>query len=181
MRFLALSGSLRAGASNTAILEAAKIVAAPDVEVELYAGLGDLPAFNPDLDSGEATQLPRSAADLRDRIGRADALLISSPEYAHGIPGSLKNALDWLVGSLEFPGKPVGLLGVAGRAAFARAQLVEVLNTMSAQLVNEACVSIDLPRRDVDARAIAADPDASDALRAAITALAQSTEIVRAD
>jgi len=52
---------------------------------------------------------------------------------------------------------------------------------MSAQLVNEACVSIDLPRRDVDARAIAADPDASDALRAAITALAQSTEIVRAD
>src|SRR5262249_33937321 len=121
------------------------------------------------------------AADLRDRIGRADALLISSPEYAHGIPGSLKNALDWLVGSLEVPGKPGGLLGVAGRAAFARAQLVEALDKMSPQVGDHACVSLALPRRDVDARAIAADPDASGALRTAIAALAHSTEVERAD
>ena len=88
MHILAISGSLRAGASNTAVIEAAALIAPPDVTITLYDGLGALPHFNPDLDSPDGRQLPAIVVDLRRRIGHADGVLISSPEYAHGIPGS---------------------------------------------------------------------------------------------
>ena len=146
MHLLALSGSLRHGSSNTILLEAMVGVAPDGVAIELYTGLAELPPFNPDLDTGDERQLPPSVADLRVRIGAADGLLISTPEYAHGLPGSFKNALDWLVGSLEFPGKPVAVLMASSRAAHARAQLLEILATMSASIVGEACATIEVPR-----------------------------------
>ncbi|MEY2616468.1 MAG: hypothetical protein QOH78_2241 [Verrucomicrobiota bacterium] len=93
MRILAISGSLRSTSSNTTVLRAAQILAPPGVEVILYESLGVLPHFNPDLDGDEPPQL---VLELRSEVGLADGLLISSPEYAHGVPGSLKNALDWL-------------------------------------------------------------------------------------
>src|SRR6476661_7959485 len=146
MRFLAISGSLRAGSSNTTLLEAARLVAPSDVEVVLYEGLAVLPAFNPDLDTVEGDRLPVSVAQLRALVGSADGILICSPEYAHGIPGSLKNLLDWLVGSVEFPFKPVALLKANAHSVHAQAQLVEVLTTMNARLVAE--VTVPLPSRD---------------------------------
>src|SRR5690349_21363282 len=104
MRILAISGSLREGSSNTAVLQAAAALAPLGVEIILYDGLGRLPHFNPDLD-GENAVAP--VAEWRARLQSADGVLISSPEYAHGVPGSLKNALDWVVGSGEFVNKPV--------------------------------------------------------------------------
>src|SRR5690349_3915443 len=106
IQILAISGSLRAASSNTTVLRALAALALAGVAITLYDRLGELPYFNPDLDR-EGDTPPAVVADLRARIARADALLISSPEYAHGVPGVLKNALDWLVSSLEFPGKPV--------------------------------------------------------------------------
>ena len=100
MHLLAISGSLRAGASNTALLEAAARVAPPGVTVELYPGVAALPHFNPDLDTPDGDHLPAGAAELRALVGRADALLLSTPEYAHGLPGSFKNVVDWFVGSV---------------------------------------------------------------------------------
>ena len=94
MRFLAISGSLRLASSNTALLRAAALVAPEGVEIILYRGLGDLPHFNPDLEAAE----PPSVTEFREQVRISDGLLISSPEYAHGVPGVLKNALDWLVG-----------------------------------------------------------------------------------
>src|SRR4051812_26955392 len=90
---LAISGSLRARSSNTDVLRALKIVAAPDFSVSLYDGLGELPFFNPDLEN-EPDGLPPTVQDLRAQVSKADALVICSPEYAHGVPGALKNALD---------------------------------------------------------------------------------------
>jgi chromate reductase len=78
------------------------MLAPPNVTVQSYDELYILPAFNPDLESGD---LPESVARLRALIGLADAVIISSPEYARGMAGSLKNMLDWLVGALELPGK----------------------------------------------------------------------------
>src|SRR3954471_13584392 len=135
MRLLAISGSLRAGSSNTTLLEAAKLVAPHDVEGVLYEGVSALSAFNPDLDTIEGDRLAPAVAALRALVGSADGILICSPEYAHGIPGSLKNALDWLVGSVEFPFKPVALLKANAHSVHAQAQLVEVLTTMNARLV----------------------------------------------
>src|ERR1041385_679915 len=98
MRILAISGSLRASSSNTALLQAAAELVPEDVEVVLYEGLGDLPHFNPDLD-GE-TVAP-AVSGWRSKLRDADGVVFSVPEYAHGVPGVLKNSLDWVVGSGE--------------------------------------------------------------------------------
>src|SRR2546425_6156409 len=101
MQILAVSGSLRAVSKNTAILEAARLLAPPRVEITLYTGLDTLPHFNPDLDTPDGRSGPEAVADWRAGVAQADGLLISSPEYAHGLPGTLKNALDWLVSSVD--------------------------------------------------------------------------------
>jgi chromate reductase len=106
MRILAISGSLRASSSNTALLQAAATLATRDVEVVLYEGLGDLPHFNPDLDGAT---VPQAVSVWRSKIRDTDGALFSVPEYAHGVPGVLKNGLDWVVGIGEFVDKPVTL------------------------------------------------------------------------
>ncbi len=166
MRLLAISGSLRTVSSNTTLLRAAALLAPSSASVALYGGLGDLPHFNPDLDTDEP---PPAVSDLRRMVGEADGLLISSPEYAHGLAGSLKNALDWLVRSLEFPFKPIAIFNASPRATHALAQLHEVLVTMSACLVDEASLTLPLAGRMMDEQAIAADPTLAEPLRAAMT------------
>jgi chromate reductase, NAD(P)H dehydrogenase (quinone) len=171
IRLLAISGSLRAGASNTALLEAAALVAPANVTVDLYRSVASLPAFNPDLDQPDGAGLPTIVAELRERIGRADGLLLSSPEYAHGIPGSLKNLLDWLVGSLEFPGKPVALISGSARGTYMKAQLMEVLTTMSARIVGEAWVTIEMAGKSPDASGIADSSEMAELLRGSLSAM----------
>ncbi len=176
MQWLAISGSLRAGGSNTALLAAAALVAPPGVAVTLYDQLAALPHFNPDLDTVDGHGLPPAVADLRARVGRSDGLLVSTPEYAHGIPGSFKNALDWLVGSVEFPGKPVAVLGTSTRSVHAGAQLVEVLTTMNARLVPEASIVVPLRNRSTGATHIADDPEHFALLRAALATFASAID-----
>jgi chromate reductase, NAD(P)H dehydrogenase (quinone) len=159
-RLLAISGSLRATSSNTAILQAAGLLAPPGVVIELYHDLGRLPHFNPDLEE----RPPPEVIELRERVGRADGLLISCPEYARGIPGSFKNALDWLVASLTFPDKPVALINTSPRASAAQAALRLVLTTMSARLIDEASITVDLLSRRFTPVQIAANPTIGPAL-----------------
>jgi len=166
--FLTISGSLRAASSNTAALEALALLAPPDIAVRRYDELDRLPAFNPDLESGD---LPDAVARLRALVGHADALVISSPEYARGMAGALKNMLDWLVGALEFPGKPVALISTSQRAEYAPEQLKLVLTTMSARIVEPACMTLPLLGRTLTAAEIAGDAELSAQLRAAIGAL----------
>ena len=168
-RLLAISGSLRASSINTAALEAMALVAPDGVEVILYRDLARLPAFNPDEDEEE--RLPPAVAALRTLVRQSDGLVVAAPEYAHGVPGALKNALDWLVASDAIPGKPIALLNAAPRAFHAQSALRETLATMAARLVPEAFVTLALGGRAVDAAAIAADPRLADRLREAIEAL----------
>lgn len=167
---LAISGSLRAASSNSAVVAAARVLAPPGLEVVVYEGLGDLPHFNPDLDTDTP---PPTVAELRRRVGEADALLISSPEYAHGIPGVMKNALDWLVASLEFPGKPVGLINASAGSVHAQAALEEVLRTMSAELVAEACVTLPWTGAKPSLERLVDHPELSNLVRGALAALAR--------
>lgn len=142
-RVLCLSGSLRRVSANTAVLEAASMVAPPSLELVLHDGLAALPWFNPD---DERDPLPAPVAALRAAVGASDALLIACPEYAHGVPGAFKNLLDWLVGSLEFPGKPVALINASGRGSHhAQDALVEILRTMSATMLDDVSVTVPLP------------------------------------
>jgi chromate reductase, NAD(P)H dehydrogenase (quinone) len=168
-RLLAISGSLRAASTNTAALEALALLAPAGVEVVLYRELGRLPAFNPDEDEEE--RAPPSVAALRALAAQSDGLVIAAPEYAHGVPGALKNALDWLVASEAIPGKPIALLNAAPRAFHAQSALRETLATMAARLVPEAFVTLPLTGRTVDAYAIAADPRFARALREGLDGL----------
>ena len=170
MKILAISGSLRARSSNTELLRAAQLVAGPSWVFDHYDGLARLPLFNPDLDFEGATP-PEPVRDLRARIAAADALLISSPEYAHGVPGSLKNALDWLVSDAAMIGKPIALLNASARSAFAHPQLAETLRTMSTALVAEASIVVPLDGRRLDAVGIAGDPALASLLAGALEAL----------
>lgn len=167
MQILALSGSLRTASSNAAVLRAAARLAPTGVEVTLYAGLAELPHFNPDDDDTPGPVVERWRALLR----AADGLLVSSPEYAHGVAGSLKNALDWVVGSGELERKPLGLINTSPRATHAHAALQETLRTMSATLVPDACVALPVAGRDLDTAGILADPGLAAGLRAAVEAL----------
>ena len=136
MKIVAISGSLRAGSSNAAILR----VAAELAPIEIWEGLGELPHFNPDLDAGDP---PEPVRAFRQLLASADGVIISSPEYAHGVPGSLKNALDWLVSDGALVGKPVMIITSAPTyGEFAHAQLMETLTTMNWNVLRDASLLV---------------------------------------
>ena len=172
IRLLAISGSLRAASNNTALLRAAITLAPECIEIALYDGVGDLPHFNPDIED----VLPASVLELRAKVKASDGLLIACPEYAHGVPGAFKNALDWLVGGEEFVNKPVALLNAAPRATHAQASLAETIRTMSGRIVTEASVVIPLPGKHVDAEDIVSNRELANTLRAATITFASTIE-----
>ena len=176
MKILAISGSLRAVSSNTAVLRAAARLAPAGVDITIYDGIAGLPFFNPDIDG---SQVPGAVAVFRALIGDADGLLISSPEYARGVAGVLKNALDWLVASFEFPNKPVALINTSPRATHALAALTLTLETMSAKLVGDASITLPLVGTANDEMSIVADNELTEPLRTAITRFAAAIQSLR--
>jgi NAD(P)H-dependent FMN reductase len=169
---LAICGSLRRQSSNLAALQAASLLAPERMRITIFDGLPALPYFNPDLDGDDP---PAPVRSFRSAVGQAGALLICSPEYARGVAGVTKNALDWLVGSFEFPGKPVAVINASQRATHADAALRLTLETMSARLVEEASVTLPLLGRNLDAAGIARDPDIGLLLKRALIALADAS------
>lgn len=148
MRILGLCGSLRTGSHNGAALRtAADLCTASGYEFELAPTLSRLPFFNADED---ASALPPTVADLRARVDQADAVLIASPEYAHGTSGLLKNALEWLSGGIEFAGKPVALVTASPAATGgnrAQAWLRETLTVMGIDVLSPGLEIPLVPRK----------------------------------
>lgn len=150
-RVLLVSGSTRAASTNTAVLRTALTLLDPDVTAVLYGGLSELPAFDPDDDH---EPLPPEVAELRAQLADADAVLICTPEYAGGLPGSFKNLLDWTVGGTEMYEKPTAWINISSIAAptggaDAHAELATVLGYISADVVTAACVRAPMSRADV--------------------------------
>ncbi len=167
---LAISGSLRAASTNTALVEALARNAPAGCDLTVYRGLGRLPIFNPD-DEGERT--PPEAAAFIDAVGRADGVIMACPEYAHGVPGGMKNALDWLVSRDAAVGKPAMLVHASARSLFARAALSEIMRTMSFALHEGSELEIALlGRTPREVSAIVADPFQETAMRAALSRFA---------
>lgn len=140
IRILGLSGSLRSGSHNTALLRAAAKSLPSGAELEVYDGLRDLPAYDADIDTPESE--PESVARLREAIAQADGVLIATPEFNGSIPGALKNALDWA--SRPFPdnalrGKPVAVVGASTGlfgAVWAQAETRKVLGIIGADVLD---------------------------------------------
>jgi chromate reductase len=137
-RILGISGSLRRDSHNTNLLRAAAEEAGPDVELELYDGLKDVPPYDED---DEADQRPDSVSRLNAAIAEADAVLFATPEYNSSIPGQLKNAIDWIsrpVATNMLRNKPVVVVGAstgAFGAAWAQAELRKVLAALGARVL----------------------------------------------
>jgi chromate reductase len=175
IHLVGISGSLRLHSSNTALLRAAAALVPSGANLEIYAGLGDLPHFNPDRVGDE----PPEVRALEKLIQECDGVLFSTPEYAHGVPGALKDALDWLVGGIAFQDKPFVLFNASPRSAFAQASLTETVKTMGGRLVPDAGLTLPLLGRKADAAALLANPEWAQAITAALTAFVRAIEAGR--
>ncbi len=169
LRFLAIAGSLRARSTNLLLLQTAALVAPVDARLEIFPELGNIPLFNPDR-----TDVPLAVAGLRAAIHLADAIIISTPEYAHGLPGALKNALDWLVSGIELTDKPVVLYNASARSVYAQSALREVLATLGARVLDDACITIPLIADTRTAQQLADDAAIVEPIFAALQRLAAS-------
>ena len=157
---LLISGSLRRGSTNTALLRTVQQVAPEPITTALYDGLASLPHFDPDLDRDP---LPAPIEQLRTAIHEADAILFCTPEYAGALPGSFKNLLDWTIGD-ERPRaiyhKPVAWINVSASitgAADAHESLRKVLGYAHAEVVAEACLHIPVNRNEIDKDGLISD------------------------
>jgi chromate reductase len=140
VRILGISGSLRTESNNAKLISLASHCSSSDVEFQIAGQIGLLPHFNPDIDPSVSEDLVRWIQFVRE----SDGLVISTPEYARGYPGSLKNALDWLVQTDAHIDKPFMMLSAGARSTVARDTLITVLETMSGIHVERASTTISL-------------------------------------
>lgn len=177
-RILLISGSLRAESTNTAVLRTAQVVAPDAVTTALYAGMADLPHFNPD-DDREGEPVAEAVSALREEVQAADALLLCTPEYAGALPGALKNLLEWTVGNAGTYHKPVGWINASGIAAptggaDAHDSLRKVLGFVGANIVETACVRIPVARDAVGPDGVIAAPALREQIAGVLRTLAHA-------
>lgn len=130
MKILAICGSLQANSKNLSLLKMAAAVAPPNVEVTIFDGVRHLPHFDPDLEA--AGDAPESVQRWRHALAESDAVLIASPEYGFSLPGSLKNAIDWVIGSGELEGKIVAIAAAVPGPERGRRGLQALADTLAA-------------------------------------------------
>ncbi len=176
MHILAMSGSLRASSTNTRLVRATAALAPENMEFTLYDGLADLPHFSPDLDGDDP---PASVHNLRKLLKAADVVLICTPEYAFGVPGSLKNALDWTVSTGEFYRKPVAAISASPSPTGgdkAHASLLLTLTALGANVPERGKLMIPAVGKKLNANGEVSDPETRQALRSVLDALAHTIE-----
>jgi chromate reductase len=173
LRILAISGSLRSGSHNTGLLRALQEEAPEGIEIELWNGIAQIPAYDADLD---LVRGPDTVEALRSAVREADAVFFSTPEYNSSVPGALKNALDWASRPLAtnvFRNKPVGVVSASAGAfgaVWAAAELRKVLGAMGARVADiELAVGHAGEKFDEDGNLI--DVDVRDTLREALETL----------
>lgn len=176
-RVLLLSGSLRAGSTNTAVLQTARAVAPATVATVLYPDMGTLPHFNPD-DDLEGHPVHDAVRDLREQIAAADALLMCTPEYAGAMPGAFKNLLEWTVGDAGTYRKAVAWINAASPAAptgasDAHQSLRKVLGYVGADIVDSACLRIPITRDAIGSDGTITDPAVREQIATALMTLAR--------
>ena len=161
-RILAISGSLRTGSSNHAILRFLGEMAPEHLEYTIYDGLAQLPHFDSDLDNDDP---PATVSALRSFIKHADAIIICTPEYAYGVPGSLKNALDWTVSSGSLDNKPLALITASTGGENCHAALLLILTALNAKVLKDATLLIPFIRSKIDLQGNISDTATAESLK----------------
>ncbi|MEN0055857.1 MAG: NAD(P)H-dependent oxidoreductase [Mucilaginibacter sp.] len=143
LNILAISGSLRSGSSNHNILKYLTSLVPENINYNIYEGLTLIPPFDPGLDTDTP---PTAVTELRQLLAEADGVIICTPEYAFGVPGQLKNMLDWLVSSSSLVDKPVALITASSSGQYAHPSLLLTLGALSAKLTDGANLLISFIR-----------------------------------
>jgi NAD(P)H-dependent FMN reductase len=177
LHVLLISGSLREGSTNGAVLRTAAELAGDGVTTTLYGGMAELPHFNPD-DDREGEPVHAAVGEFRAQIAAADAVLLCTPEYAGALPGSLKNLLEWTVGDGGTYRKPIAWINASGPAAptggaDAHDSLRKVLGCVRADIVEAACARIPLTRNAVGSDGTITDPAVREQIKDALRALSR--------
>jgi NAD(P)H-dependent FMN reductase len=155
-RILAIPGSLRAGSTNHNILKYLGALVSADVDYSIYNNLALIPPFDPGNDDDYP---PEPVFELRELLKQADGVIICTPEYAFGVPGQLKNMLDWTVSSGSFSEKPVALITASLGGEAAHAAMLLILGALNAQVADGAKLNISLIRSKMDGKGNVADND----------------------
>ncbi|MFL5731079.1 MAG: NADPH-dependent FMN reductase [Cytophagaceae bacterium] len=174
MKILAISGSLKSTSSNSSIIRAMAAMADDDVQVEIYEGIGNLPHFSPDIDGNKS---PESVLDYRNKLKSSDGIVFCTPEYAFGMPGVLKNALDWIVGSGELVDKPVAVLSASPSVLGgekAHASLSMTLSVMNATVLEKAKLCIPAVKNKINSEGEILDADLSRQLKTVLDVLVKT-------
>ena len=167
-KILAISGSLRAGSSNHAILKFLGKFAPGNIDYTIYNGLSYLPHFNPGSDNDAP---PETIIELRNLLSEADGIIICTPEYAYGVPGSLKNALDWTVSSGSWVDKPLALITASTGGQNAHAALLLILGALSANVLEDATLLIPFVRSKMDEDGNITELETAEALQKTLNVL----------
>jgi chromate reductase len=177
MKILGISGSLRRDSYNTKLLRAAEELLPPEVDFALFQGMKEVPPYDEEDDVQPA---PTAVAALRNAIGEADAVLFATPEYNSSVPGSLKNALDWVsrpVATNPLRNKPVAVVGAstgAFGAVWAQAELRKILAAIGARVVDAEVAVGHAPTRFDEAGRLE-DEGLQDQLQETVEALLAET------
>jgi len=174
IKILAIVGSLRATSSNHIVVKHLARLVPNEIDFQIYDGMGKLPLF----DDSETT--PPAVQDLRDQLKAADGVLICTPEYAFGVPGALKNALDWTVSSAELVNKPVALITASTGGEKAHAALLYILEALSARVAEDARLLISFIRAKLKNGEVS-DADTVRALTAVLTAIIREAKLHKAE
>jgi len=150
-KVFAISGSTKSSSTNGLYISAISHLLGRDFEVSVFPTIADVPHFNPDLD---LENQPKVVRDLREALRNADGIIISTPEYVMGLPGSLKNLLDWTVSSASLSGKPVLALVASTQGEKAYQSIIDILTVLEAkvspQLISFAKAKINLDTQITD-------------------------------
>lgn len=175
MKLLLISGSLRQGSFNTAIINHIANSCGKNDSIKpcVYDGLAEIPPFSPDLDRHtlDNDDSPEAVKIFRAAIKDADALIISTPEYAFEIPGCLKNALDWLISSGELVDKPTTVISASTSyegGSSANAVLTKLLGILSAKVMGDKPLCIDRVNKKIDENGKIIDKELADKLVASL-------------
>ena len=166
-KIFAISGSTRQNSSNSNLLKAIALLYKNEIECTLFEGLMDLPQFNPDNTDDEIPVVD----NFRQQISNADGVIICTPEYAHGVPGSLKNAIDWCVSTNEFSHKPTALITASTDGRAGHAALLETLRTIEAKNVDKLQLLIQFVKTKINPENIITDESTLSAIKKLINNL----------
>lgn len=155
---LAICGSTRRQSANLRLINAVAELASRQFQVTVLQGLDEIPHFNPDLEPGHT---PAAVSSFRRQLREADGILICTPEYAMGVPGTLKNAIDWTVASMEFSGKPVALITASSMGRKGHASLLETLKVIESKMLPETQLLISFVKTKIGEHGKIADASTS--------------------